>query len=581
MSIFVLIGFFQGNLFVESLMKTFKVGVIILGGFIALTLFSTVRAERPISAPLLPPVSSAPTPGRGFIPSRLDMSHLQQKDWSPRLSATELPPQFDWRTTSDVTSVKNQGICGACYSFAALGCLEAKILVDGGVAFDFSENHAKECNFLETSCYGGNFDDLANLFSQTGTVLESCDSYVASDVICQTGCPYSKTLLDWRILSVNSTPDPLVLKDYIYNHGPIYTSLYAGDISDPTWTSEYNNYDGSYTLYYDQPAYPTNHAVLIVGWDDNAIHAGGTGAWIVKNSWGTSWGDNGYFTIAYGSANIGQWASYVHDWQDYDADGELLYYDEGGASQYWGFSNTTAWGLATLVPSMDGYLRRVEFWTNDATVDVDIYVYDAFNGISPTSLLAQELDLSFGEPGYHSVALTSPPAVTIANDLHVVIKFTNDTYLFPLVADNLGSAEASRTYISATGSNGSWYEMGTNEGADLGLRARIVASLAADVDDHTPVAPAAFGLAQNYPNPFNPSTTIIYILPEQGPVTITIYNLLGQEVKTLVNDTKPAGSYQVRWNGDDREGRMMATGIYFYRLVSNQLTETKKMILLR
>ena len=74
----------------------------------------------------------------------------------------------------------------------------------------------------------------------------------------------------------------------------------------------------------------TNHMVLIVGWDDTATHSGGQGAWIVKNSWGTGWGDAGYFKMAYGSAGTGTFVSYMTEWQPYDADGDLLYYDEAG-----------------------------------------------------------------------------------------------------------------------------------------------------------------------------------------------------------------------------------------------------------
>ena len=87
----------------------------------------------------------------------------------------------------------------------------------------------------------------------------------------------------------------------------------------------------------------TNHAVLIVGWDDSLSHAGGTGGWIVKNSWGTNWGgtagygsEKGYFTIAYGSANIGYYASVIVGGQDYDPAGGIFYYDEGGFTDYWG-----------------------------------------------------------------------------------------------------------------------------------------------------------------------------------------------------------------------------------------------------
>lgn len=92
---------------------------------------------------------------------------------------------------------------------------------------------------------------------------------------------------------------------------------------------------------------------------------------------------------------------------------------------------------------------------------------------------------------------------------------------------------------------------------------------------------AAFNLHQNYPNPFNPSTTIVYQLPKPGSVKLTIFNVLGSQVRQLVNNQQTAGRYTVQWDGNDALGKKAASGIYFYRLQADQFTETKKMFLLR
>ncbi len=92
--------------------------------------------------------------------------------------------------------------------------------------------------------------------------------------------------------------------------------------------------------------------------------------------------------------------------------------------------------------------------------------------------------------------------------------------------------------------------------------------------------PDRFSLYQNYPNPFNPETEIRYDLPKASRVTLTIYNLAGQMVQTLVDGTIPAGSHTVHWNGRDTFGRRMASGIYFYRLRAGEFVQTRKMILL-
>ena len=431
-------------------------------------------------------------PRTGFIPPSIDLSHLTGKRVPDIFKALQTPARWDWREQGIVTTVQDQGACGSCYAFASLANIESKLLIDGAGVFDFSENHAKECDWYESSCVGGNYFRMANLFSQVGTVLESCDPYVDSDVDCNATCPYIKTLLDWRIISGDNVPDTQILKDYIYTHGPVYTAFYAGDEADVEWSSEFNDYDGSYTLFYEAAEIiPTNHAVLIVGWDDNLAHQGGSGGWIVKNSWGTNWGgtcgygtEDGYFTIAYGSAHIGKYSSYIYDWQDYNEQGEVLFYDEGGWSTNWGYGDLTAWGLCKFISGSDYSLTSVEFWTNDYTTDIDIFIYDDFDGSSLSNLITSKLNLSFEEAGYHSVELDTPPFFSSGDDIFVAIKFTNSTSTFPVAADKEGPYETGTTYISHSGANYSWTDLGAQVQDDIAIRARM-----STLDDITLTSP--------------------------------------------------------------------------------------------
>ncbi len=423
--------------------------------------------------PLLPWTPQAPLPPRaGFAPPPVDLSHLAGGQPAPR--PLSLASRFDWRESGKVSPVKNQGACSACYAFASIAAFESRLLIDGAGSWDFSENNAKECNFYQNGCGLGNSFQIASFFAQKGTVLESCDPYVAADVACKSTCPYQKTVLDWQLLAGNAVPSPDVLKNALATYGPINVGIYSGN--GDAWADEFGAYDGSYTLYYAGTQAP-NHNVLLVGWDDNLVHAGGSGGWIVKNSWGTGWGgtagfgsEGGYFTIAYGSARIGEYASAVSAWQDYDAQGSFWYYDEGGFAGTLGYGTPTAWALAKFIPPASTNVTRVEFWTTDTTTDVDIYLYDQFNGTTLSGLLASKLNLAFGNAGYHSVALDSPVAATAGNDVIAVVKLTDASYGFPIVVDTAGPHETGRTYISLNGA--SWQDVGVSQSVDVGIRLR-------------------------------------------------------------------------------------------------------------
>jgi len=88
--------------------------------------------------------------------------------------------------------------------------------------------------------------------------------------------------------------------------------------------------------------------------------------------------------------------------------------------------------------------------------------------------------------------------------------------------------------------------------------------------------PTYYDLTQNYPNPFNPSTKIIYSVPKSSKVLIKVYDILGNEIETLVNEEKQTGTYEITWYADN-----LPSGVYFYQLKAGDFIETKKMVLLR
>ena len=93
--------------------------------------------------------------------------------------------------------------------------------------------------------------------------------------------------------------------------------------------------------------------------------------------------------------------------------------------------------------------------------------------------------------------------------------------------------------------------------------------------------PHRFSLHQNYPNPFNPETTIRFELPHSADVRLTVYNLLGQRIVTLLDEHREEGIHHFMWNGTDRTGRIVPSGMYFYRLETPNWTETNKLLIIR
>jgi len=112
--------------------------------------------------------------------------------------------------------------------------------------------------------------------------------------------------------------------------------------------------------------------------------------------------------------------------------------------------------------------------------------------------------------------------------------------------------------------------------ADIGACENPRATPTTGVDDHPNALPSRFALEQNYPNPFNPSTTIRYDLPRSSHVTLSVYDVLGRKVATLLNEEKSAGTYTVQWDASS-----VSSGVYFYRLKAGDFVQTKRMMVVR
>ncbi len=142
---------------------------------------------------------------------------------------------------------------------------------------------------------------------------------------------------------------------------------------------------------------------------------------------------------------------------------------------------------------------------------------------------------------------------------------------------NMSYGTTARSYTAAGGG----FPLGDLNWYPDRKAAWIAAGMPTSVEAANTVTPVTFELSPNYPNPFNPETKIAYKLAKTAKVSLDVYNALGQKVRTLVQASQPAGSYDVTWNGLNDLGAAVPTGVYFYRLQAGAQTMMKKMVLLR
>lgn len=223
-------------------------------------------------------------------------------------SLAALPSSFDWRTVG-LPPVRNQGGCGSCWAFATVGVLESQIMLQSGTAEDLSEQYLVSCNESNYSCGGGWWAHDYHQWriptgeSEAGAVLEADFPYHASDLPCSPPHSHPYQIIGWSYVTGygSSVED---VKQAIYQYGPVGVGVAVGP--------SFQAYRGGVFDNDESGSYDINHAVVLVGWDDAYSWDGDTyGVWILRNSWGSGWGEGGYMYITYGTSRVGYSANYV------------------------------------------------------------------------------------------------------------------------------------------------------------------------------------------------------------------------------------------------------------------------------
>jgi inhibitor of cysteine peptidase len=244
--------------------------------------FVHVRASGPLSGDYKPPVAVEDPPSDMGTPSEA------------------LPASFSWCSQGGCTPIRDQGQCGSCWAFGTVGPLESNILLAGGGSKNLSEQYLVSCNEDGWGCNGGWWAHDYHMWKipanepDAGAVYENNFPYSASDEPCNPPHTHNEKITNWVSLS-SGVPTVATIKQAIYDHGPVAAAVCVN--------SAFQAYTGG--VFSPKTCNTVNHAIVLVGWNDT------DGAWILRNSWGTSWGESGYMRIAYGKAQVGYAANYV------------------------------------------------------------------------------------------------------------------------------------------------------------------------------------------------------------------------------------------------------------------------------
>jgi C1A family cysteine protease len=402
-----------------------------------------------------------PSPNYGFRPAPLALPTMTAADLAFNLSpADTLPSSYDLRTLGKLSPVGNQGQCGCCWAFATMGSLESNLLPD--VVASFSENNLKDTNGFDYGWNGGGNRDMATAYFArwSGPVDSSADPFNPNSGVSPANLPPSKHVQEVLYLPDRSNAtDNNAIKQAIMTYGAVFTNFYMDQSA--LFLS------GSSTTYYNPGGSAPNHAVDMVGWDDNfdksrfKTPAPGNGAFICRNSWGTSFGEGGYFYVSYYDKWTGRGGgNTVFDDAEATTNYKQIYqYDPLGCVESIGFGSAKQlWFSNVFTAKTPDNVAAVSFYTLAPNTSYTVYVYNNATSGPITAGTAHTTDSgSFSAPGYHTVALSNPITLTANQKFSVVVEVSaNSNYLAPVQARVPGytsqaTAATGRSYVSADG----------------------------------------------------------------------------------------------------------------------------------
>jgi C1A family cysteine protease len=442
-----------------------------------------------------------------------------------------LPSSYDLRDYNWVSKVKNKYQCGCCWTFATMASIESHWMKLGLGEFDLSEQNLRTCNGFYTgstgACTGGNIQkSIAYLSRGNGPISES-------------DAPYSPNPSD---ACTNATPVALspegvilpedndAIKEAIIEHGALFSGMYYDD-------AYFNSATNSY--YYSGSLDP-NHAITIVGWDDDLNLNGRKGYWIVKNDFGQYWGENGFFYVSYADNVMTFETGYFPVRYSYDNADKIYYHDTLGYTAKIGYAMEEAYAMAKFTSQSYRPITRIGTYMNTFGGSVEGWVYQYFDGSSLSGQLAYIPKVTFDNTGFFLFDLESPLAIEKGRDFYVKIKYTTPGEDYPIPVEgevaqySYPHISSNKCWISHNGSG--WLALGKQSSDetnhyDVCIKAYTTLGLSSTQEKLN-----IFEKVKLFPNPTNNQITIqSSTLPI---LAVQIFDISGK----LIFKNNPAGT---------------------------------------
>lgn len=361
----------------------------------------------------------------GLVPTPYDFGYLGRLAAARRgcRPVSNLPESFDLRTHRALMPIRNQGVYGTCWAHASLASIESCLLKSGVGSVDLSENNlANLSGFDNGFSDGGNHNmSSAYLLRWDGPVEEKNDPYGRPGASRNFPPAWHVQSIRWA-MPMQDASDTRSLKETVYSCGAVYVGYIH--TNDP---SAYRSDTAAYCLSGKPPSDAGGHAVAVVGWNDAypasnfATPPPGDGAWIVRNSWGTDWGDAGYFYVSYHDLSFGRMTPGcafcgVERTDNYD---DVLQYDRLGLVTATGVGESSAAANMFIAPR-DLTVEAVGFYMLSPGTSYKVGIVTGCQPGDPDSGTPMGVTGGSSEwPGYDTVHLSSPVSVR-AGDIFAV-----------------------------------------------------------------------------------------------------------------------------------------------------------------